>query len=158
VSLLASAAALLAPPRCALCAAPCAPAAALCERCGRAIATSPGCELPIAGLDAAFSASRYEGRARELVAALKFAGRLTLARRAAAEIAAGAPALTLGGALVPVPAARARARRRGFDPAAAIATEIATTTGLPLRPCLVRLDGRRQVGRSGSSGSPSRRW
>jgi predicted amidophosphoribosyltransferase len=121
--------------------------ASLCEPCDCAIAASPACALPIAGLDAAFSAASYEGRARDLVSALKFAGRLTLARRAAAEIVARAPVSALAGTVVPVPPAPIRARLRGFDPAAAIAREIAAATDLPLLPCLARLDHRRQVGR-----------
>jgi predicted amidophosphoribosyltransferase len=144
-ALLASAAAMLVPPRCALCAAACPVGSPLCDGCEAAITASPACELPIAGLDGAFSAALYEGRARELVAALKFAGRLTLARRAAAEIVARMTGLD--GTLVPVPPTSMRARWRGFDPAASIAAVIAAATGLPLRPCLIRLDRRRQVGR-----------
>jgi predicted amidophosphoribosyltransferase len=48
---------------------------------------------------------------------------------------------------VPVPAARGRRRRRGFDPAALIAAELAQRLELPLADCL-RRRGRapRQVG------------
>ena len=50
-------------------------------------------------------------------------------------------------AVVPVPAHRGRRRRRGFDAAALLAAALAGRTGLPLAPCLRRVDrGRRQVG------------
>jgi predicted amidophosphoribosyltransferase len=37
--------------------------------------------------------------------------------------------------------------QRGFDPAAEISEALAELTGVPLRPCLVRSGGGRQVGR-----------
>jgi predicted amidophosphoribosyltransferase len=49
--------------------------------------------------------------------------------------------------IVPVPAAPARRRRRGFDAAEAIAAALSLETGLPLGRCLRRSQGRRQVGR-----------
>jgi predicted amidophosphoribosyltransferase len=49
--------------------------------------------------------------------------------------------------VVPVPAHRGRRRQRGFDAAALLAAALAGRTGLPLAPCLRRVDrGRRQVG------------
>ena len=100
----------------------------------------------MAGLDAAWAATRYEGTARDLVAALKFRGRLRLARRAAAAIAERAPAALLAGAIVPVPAAPWRLRVRGHDPAEEIAFALADLTRLEFRPCLARSSGPRQVG------------
>jgi predicted amidophosphoribosyltransferase len=47
-----------------------------------------------------------------------------------------------------VPPDPLRHRWRGFDPAAAIADELATALGLPLSHCLVRAHSARQVGRS----------
>ncbi|WP_233234347.1 ComF family protein [Bordetella sp. LUAb4] len=49
--------------------------------------------------------------------------------------------------LVPVPAARASLRRRGFNPAGEIARELARATGLPLRPAWLRrvAEGPRQA-------------
>ena len=50
-------------------------------------------------------------------------------------------------ALVPVPPQPARARRRGFDPAGALAAALAPRLGLPERACLRRRDREpRQVG------------
>lgn len=51
------------------------------------------------------------------------------------------------GVVVPVPAGRWRWRWRGFDPAEEIAIAVAESAGLPLRECLRRGGGRRQVGR-----------
>jgi predicted amidophosphoribosyltransferase len=98
-------------------------------------------------------ASPYAGTARELVAGLKFGGRPALARVAAAALAAalgeeypGAPGRRP--AVVPVPPSPFRLRRRGFDPADLIAAALAAELGLPLRRCLARGHGPRQVGRS----------
>jgi predicted amidophosphoribosyltransferase len=87
--------------------------------------------------------------ARDVVAALKFRAALPVAGLMAAHVAANLP-LDLRGpprAVVPVPAHRGRRRRRGFDAAALLAAALAGRAGLPLTPCLRRVDrGRRQVG------------
>jgi predicted amidophosphoribosyltransferase len=101
----------------------------------------------VPSLDAAWCAAPYEGVARELVAALKFRRRLPLARRAAEAIVAGAPEGLLDGGLVPVPPAPWRLRVRGHDPAEEIAFGLAGISRLAFRPCLVRANGPRQVGR-----------
>jgi predicted amidophosphoribosyltransferase len=65
----------------------------------------------------------------------------------AAAIAAGAPRALLDGAtLVPVPAAPARRRRRGFDHADVLAGALARRTGLPRVRALRRRGGARQLG------------
>jgi ComF family protein len=138
---------LVVPPRCAICARPCGPREQLCERCESELDRVASSRTPVPGLDAVWSAAPYRGIARELVASLKFAARLPLARRAAALIASRAPRGLLDGVLVPVPAAPARRRRRGFDTADAIAVALRVETGLPLKRCLRRSQGRRQVGR-----------
>jgi predicted amidophosphoribosyltransferase len=138
---------LVVPPRCALCAQECELREQLCERCESALAGLAPCSTPIPGLDAAWSAAPYEGIARDLVMALKFGARLALAGRAAAMIAGRAPAGLLDGAIVPVPAAPVRRLWRGFDAAETIAMALSSEAGLPLRPCLLRSEGRRQVGR-----------
>jgi len=113
--------------------------------------------IRVPGIDAVIAAGDYEGVARGLVAGLKFAGRLQLARPAAAAVAAAAPDLE-GAVLVPVPPAPRRARRRGFDAADEIAVQLAGLTGLGLRRCLARESGPRQVGRRRSDriGDPPR--
>jgi predicted amidophosphoribosyltransferase len=138
---------LVVPPRCALCARECGLREQLCEGCESGLAGLPPCSTAVPGLDATWSAAPYEGTARDLVVALKFGGRLPLARRAAAAIAERAPAGLLQGLVVPVPPAPARRRWRGFDAAEAIAAALSVATGLPLARCLRRSQGRRQVGR-----------
>jgi predicted amidophosphoribosyltransferase len=49
--------------------------------------------------------------------------------------------------VVPVPAGPWRWRWRGFDPAEEIAMALSAQAGMPMRPCLRRSGGRRQVGR-----------
>ena len=58
-----------------------------------------------------------------------------------------APGHMLSGEVVPVPTARARSARRGFDPAGELAAALADRAGLRLRPCLARRGAGRQVGR-----------
>jgi ComF family protein len=109
-----------------------------------------GCPAATAAFDRAWAPLAYEGAARDLVAALKFRAALPVAGLMAAHLAANLPLDLRGGAplaVVPVPAHRGRRRRRGFDPAALLAAALAGRSGLPLAPCLRRLDrGRRQVG------------
>lgn len=119
----------------------------LCDRCEVKLERASGGRVAVPGSEAAWAACRYEGVARDLVAALKFRGRLALARRAAEAIAAAAPADLLDGAIVPVPPAPWRLRRRGHDPAEEIALALAILTQLPFRPTLARSSGPRQVGR-----------
>jgi predicted amidophosphoribosyltransferase len=138
---------LLAPPRCGVCGARCSWREPLCDGCEGKIARAGSSQPVVPGVDAAWCAAPYEGAARDLVAALKFASRLALARRAAAAIAATAPPDLLGGEVVPVPPAPWRLRRRGHDPAEEIAFALARLTELPFRPVLARTTGPRQVGR-----------
>ncbi len=138
---------LLAPPRCGVCGEPCSWRLVLCGRCEAELARDHGGAVAAVGLDAAWSATRYEGVARELVAALKFRRRLPLARRAAEAIATRAPAGLLEGAIVPVPPAPWRLRLRGHDPAEEVAFALAGLTRHPFAPVLSRTSGPRQVGR-----------
>jgi predicted amidophosphoribosyltransferase len=64
----------------------------------------------------------------------------------------------LSGAIVPVPPAPPRLRRRGFDPAGELAAALAERLGTPLEPCLARRGGDHQVGRRRADrvGSPPR--
>ncbi len=139
--------ALIAPPRCGICGGGCELRRRLCDRCGLALRGSAPVWSDVAGVDAAWSAAPYEGSARRLVAALKFGSLVALASDAAGLIAGRAPAGLLDGAIVPVPSAPLRRRRRGFDAAEAIAVALAKRTGAPLVPCLARPQSPRQVGR-----------
>jgi predicted amidophosphoribosyltransferase len=139
---------LLVPPRCAACAGPANPRRVLCDRCEAALAQAqPGLTmlaLPRRHLEVGW-ACEYAGVARDLVRALKFGQRTSVATPIAAAIAALLPEDVV---LVPVPAAPRRRRSRGFDPAEVIACALARAAGAEVRPCLARADGPRQVGRS----------
>ncbi len=136
------------PPLCAACGRPCRVEATLCTRCSRRLgAADPLGGAGPPGLDHAWSSASYEGVARDLVAALKFRRLLPVAGLMAERIEWLAPAHMLSGTVVPVPPARARLRRRGFDPAGELAGALAERIGAPFEPCLTRSGGGRQVGR-----------
>lgn len=141
------AASVLAPPRCAICSQPCEASAVICLGCTAALARTSSATLRLGGVGPVLAAATHDGVARRLVSSLKFAGRTALAELAAAAIARTLSDRLDAGCVVPVPPARLRLRARGFDPAALIAAALAATLELPLEPCLVRLDHRRQVGR-----------
>jgi ComF family protein len=85
-----------------------------------------------------------------VVRALKFKGATRAADAMAAQIAAGAPPgwLAQPAQLVPVPLHPARARKRGYNQAALLATALARRTDLPTNDCLARAGARgTQVGR-----------
>jgi predicted amidophosphoribosyltransferase len=143
-----SVAAGLLPSLCAACGRSCRPGAVVCTRCARRLggaAPLEGCGPP--GLDRVWSSASHEGVPRDLVTALKFRRLLPVAGLIADRIQWLAPSGLLSGTVVPVPTAKLRALQRGFDPAAEIASALAERIGAPLRPCLVRSGGGRQVGR-----------
>ena len=138
----------LVPPLCAACGRGCRPEAVLCTRCSRRLAEAePLLGKGPPGFDRAWSSAPHEGVARDLVAALKFRHLLPVAGLMADRIHWLAPAQMLSGAVVPVPPAPPRLRRRGFDPAGELAAALAERLEAPLTPCLARRGGRRQVGR-----------
>jgi predicted amidophosphoribosyltransferase len=140
---------LLAPPRCAACAAGCGARVRLCAACETWIgATPPPPVARVPEVDFAWAALPHDGVGRRLVAGLKFGRLLAAAEPMAGLIAMRAPAELLAATLVPVPAAPSRQLGRGFDPAEQIATRLAGLAGLPLSACLGRADGPRQVGRT----------
>src|SRR5260221_6977848 len=136
------------PPLCAACGRSCRPEAIVCTRCGRRLAAAePLLGKGPPGLDRAWSSAPHEGVARNLAAALKFRRLLPVGGLMADRIQWLAPAHMLSGAIVPVPPAPSRLRRRGFDPAGELAAALAERLGSPLEHCLSRRGGRRQVGR-----------
>lgn len=138
----------LVPPLCAACGRSCRPGAIVCNRCTRRLAdATPLLGAGPPGLDRAWSSAPHEGVARDLVTALKFRRLLPVAELMAERIEWLAPASLLSGAIVPVPSAALRSLRRGFDPAGEIAAALAERLGSPLRTCLARRGGGRQVGR-----------
>ncbi len=138
---------LLAPPLCGGCANRSAPRPPLCEGCRRALELARPQPFVIPGVALALAAAPYDGIGRRLVGGLKFAGRLPLAAPMAIKLAAALEPVGEA-AVVPVPPAPGRSRRRGFDPARELAASLARVTGRDLRPCLARSDGPRQVGRT----------
>jgi predicted amidophosphoribosyltransferase len=169
--------AVVVPPACVVCRAALARAELwLCAACTRALPWMPsrtcarcglashrrGCPATAAAFARAWAPLAHDGVARELVATLKFRGALPVAALMAAHMAANLPRdlrehwpAALGAdrrerspaALVPVPPQAVRARRRGFDPAGALAAALAPRLGLPRRLCLRRRDhAARQVG------------
>ena len=138
----------LLPTLCAACGRSCRPGGLLCTRCARRLA---GAE-PLSGggppgLDRVWSSAAHEGVARDLVTALQPRQLLPVAELIAERIEWLAPANLLSGAIVPVPTARLRTLARGFDPAAEVAASLAQRLDEPLRPCLIRGGGGRQVGK-----------
>ncbi len=120
----------------------------LCERCDADLAAAPRViEAGPPGVDLAVAASPFEGPARAVVHGLKYARRLSLAGVAAAAMLRALPPHEVADAVVPVPPGPWRWRWRGFDPAEEIAIAVAARAAIPIRECLRRRGGRRQVGR-----------
>jgi ComF family protein len=138
---------LLSPPRCGACAEPCAAAEPICDPCAGSLAAEPAARVFVSGVGPVAAAAPYDGVARDLVTALKFGARLRLAAVIGAAIAAAIPEADDSEAVIAVPAAPLRRRRRGFDPAELIAAAVASELALPLATPLRRADGPRQVGR-----------
>ena len=124
----------------------------LCARCRGALAWMPPEPFELegsGGVVAAWAPLAYRGGARALVRALKFRGALHVAGTMAAQIAANAPeGLWRDAALVPAPLHRARLRRRGFNQAERLASELAPRVGSRVVDCLARGGARgTQMGR-----------
>ncbi len=136
------------PPLCAACGRACRPQAMICTRCGRRLsAAAPLAGRGPPGIDRAWSSAPHEGVARDLVTALKFRRLLPVAEVMADRIHWLAPADLCSGAIVPVPPAPLRSRRRGFDPAGEIAAALANRLETTFHQCLVRKGGGRQTGK-----------
>jgi predicted amidophosphoribosyltransferase len=148
VDLVAVAATLLAPPLCAACGRGCRAEAVLCNRCSRSLAAArPLTAGGPPGVDRVWSSAPHEGVARSLVGALKFRRLLPVAELMAERMHWLVPGHLLGGAVVAVPAAPARLRRRGFDPAAELAAAFAAKLEAEPVLCLARRGSGHQVGR-----------
>jgi predicted amidophosphoribosyltransferase len=139
---------LLAPPLCAACGRGCRADAVLCTRCSRALAAvRPLSAGGPQGIDRVWSSAPHEGVARSMVGALKFRRLLPVAEVMAERIRWLVPGHLLGGAVVSVPAAPARYRRRGFDPAGELGAALASRLGTEPVACLARRGSGHQVGR-----------
>lgn len=120
--------------------------APVCETCAeplpswRAISTGlrrcPRCRRGRTAISKARSIGAYEGALRDIVHALKYEGRRSLAAPLAARMRAqGAEVLAGADVAVPVPLHRSRLRRRGFNQAEDLARQL----GLPWRRALRRV-------------------
>ncbi len=95
----------------------------------------PRCRRRGTVISRARSVGAYDGALRDIVHALKYDGRRSLAAPLAACMRAhGAEVLDGADLAVPVPLHRSRVRRRGFNQAADLARHL----GLPCRPALRR--------------------
>jgi ComF family protein len=110
---------------------------AVCETCWNAVAplTSPGCAPLPPHIALAAAIGPYEDRLRDIVHALKYERRPTIATRLGAYMReAGADVLAGADVVVPVPLHRSRQRQRGFNQARALALHL----GLTLSDALIR--------------------
>jgi ComF family protein len=121
--------ALIAPP-CAVCASVLDRPldGAVCERCWASIAAT-GVPFSVGTTIHACAIGEYEGTLREVVHALKYAGRRSVARRLSQlMVERGSGVLAGADAVVPVPLHKRRQRERGFNQAA----DLAHGLGLPV--------------------------
>ena len=110
---------------------------AICASCWSAILplTPLGCRSFPPDVSLATAVGPYEATLKEIVHALKYDPRPTIARHLAARMRdAGRPVLDGADVVVPVPLHRSRERTRGFNQARALAQHL----GLPLLDALVR--------------------
>jgi predicted amidophosphoribosyltransferase len=134
-----------------------------CPRCALRLGLDdcacPDCARRQPALDATVAAFDYEAPGDLLIARLKQELRFELAGTLASLLAdrlalPEAPSLPAGTLIVPIPAAAASLRRRGFNPAAEIARALAYRTGHAFSPCLRRTG---QGPRQSSLGGQARR-
>lgn len=142
---------LLVPPLCSACGAHSPGASPICSGCRFALDSEPPVpgSLP-GGLTAVASAYRHEGVARHLLNAFKFRSGAALAPYLASLMFERCEPGAVSGTLVSVPASVTGRARRGFDPAALLAAELAKLMpGLDTAPGLLAgRPGRRQLGRT----------
>ena len=121
------------------------PPAPVCDRCGGLLQTGTGllwrpccphCADSTSHVTRARSIGPYAGALRDIVHALKYDGRRSLAKPLADRMRhAGQDLVRQADVTVPVPLHRARRRERGFNQAA----DLAHCIGLPVVPALSRV-------------------
>lgn len=127
--------ALIAPP-CAVCASVLDRPldGAVCERCWASVAAT-GVPFSVGATIHACAVGEYEGTLREVIHALKYDGRRSVARRLSQlMVERGAGVLAGADAVVPVPLHKRRQRERGFNQA----VDLANGLGLPVIRALRR--------------------
>src|SRR5262245_34547091 len=120
-----------------------------CYRCRRWSEAHLACQRcrPRTPLYSVHAVATYDGAAKELVHALKFARAKTGAKviaRLLTDVCPTDEALIVGH----IPTAPSRIRQRGFDQAALIAKRVAQQLGRPYLPLLARTGQQRQLGQS----------
>lgn len=112
---------------------------AVCDSCWKAIVPRWPC-FALSAIATARAIGPYDGTLREVVHALKYDGRRSIAPRLSAMMAAqGRDVLTGANLVVPVPLHPRRLRSRGFNQA----EELARHLGLPMRCVLQRIKATR---------------
>ena len=114
-----------------------------CGSCGRPLEateeqTCAPCLAQPPIIDRTRAAVAYDERSRVLALRLKYARRVALAKTMARFIAPLAPKEEPKALLLPVPLHRTRLWQRGFNQAALIAQALATATGIPSEPALLK--------------------
>ncbi len=117
--------------RCRICWRPLRGGGTWCDRCATGGEQAPD-------FDELRAAYRFEGAARRALLEAKFRGVTALLEPLALATAGVVPVEWAPEAVVPVPLAPRRRRRRGFNQAELIARTVAERLGLPLRTDLVR--------------------
>jgi len=118
-----------------------------CYACGRrseAFRTCPACRRR-SPLYSVWAVAEYDGAAKELVRALKFARAKAAAGVVAKALAAGC-GLSEDVIVTHVPTVPNRIRERGYDQAALIAKQLSAGKSLPYLALLARAGGQRQLG------------
>ena len=112
---------------------------AVCESCWALVRVAPALHERFSGdhaVDCAAAIGEYEGSLRDIIHALKYEGRRSIAPPLGALMrSAGADLLHGADVVVPVPLHPRRERSRGFNQA----DDLARTLGLPVRPLLRRV-------------------
>ena len=112
---------------------------AVCDTCWACVRTTPGLHERFASdhaVDCAAAIGDYEGSLRDIIHALKYEGRRSIAPPLGALMrTAGADLLRGADVVVPVPLHPRRERSRGFNQA----DDLARALGLPVRPLLRRI-------------------
>jgi len=124
------------------------PAVRCCYRCqklGPNFATCPDCRLQ-SPLTAVYAAAAYDGLTKDLLWRLKFDRALAAAPLIARQLHYCLSPLPKNALVVPVPTARSRVRRRGYDQAELLAAQYARMVGVQYCPLLERLGSGEQKG------------
>lgn len=118
----------------------------VCDRCGIPLHHFCRCAHVPEAIDKLRSAGPYDGWLREGVHRMKYQGESARAAHLASLLESAVRQFTAAEAIVAVPLHSSRQEERGYNQSELIATHLASATGLPLWPALIRKrDTRHQV-------------